>query len=103
VTPHGEYPEYHTSADDLGFVRPHFLADSLRLYLAVHDVLENDAPTGTSTQDGAPTGQARALPFRRRAGSGIRTNGTTMGPHLSDDRHALLDIADRSRLPPFET
>ena len=37
-TPHNEYPEYHTSADDLGLVRPECLADSFGLYLNVLDV-----------------------------------------------------------------
>ena len=27
-SPHGEFPEYHTSADNLDFVRPEYLADS---------------------------------------------------------------------------
>ena len=27
-TPHGQFPEYHTSADNLDFVQPEFLADS---------------------------------------------------------------------------
>ena len=27
-TPYGEYPEYHTSADNVEFIQPQFLADS---------------------------------------------------------------------------
>ena len=41
-TPHGEYPEYHTSADDLHHVRPAELAASYEALLRVVDVLEND-------------------------------------------------------------
>ena len=41
-TPYGRYPEYHTSADNLDFVKPEALAGSLRTYLAVVDVLEGN-------------------------------------------------------------
>jgi hypothetical protein len=41
-TPHGEYPEYHTSADNLSFVSPAHLADSLGTLLEVIDLLESD-------------------------------------------------------------
>jgi aminopeptidase-like protein len=41
-TPHGEYPEYHTSADDLSFVKPAELAESYLAVLEILDVLEND-------------------------------------------------------------
>ncbi len=41
-TPHGEFPEYHTSADDLDFVRPEKLADAFATCLAILDVLEAD-------------------------------------------------------------
>ena len=42
-TPHGRFPQYHTSADDLDFVRPEALAGSLQLYLSVLRILENNA------------------------------------------------------------
>jgi aminopeptidase-like protein len=41
-TPHGEYPEYHTSADDLSFVKPPELAESYLAVLEILDVLEHD-------------------------------------------------------------
>ena len=41
-TPHGEYPEYHTSADDLSFVKPSEVAGSFLAVLEILDVLESD-------------------------------------------------------------
>ena len=40
-TPHGEFPEYHTSADNLEFVKPQFLVESFQLLLSIFDELEN--------------------------------------------------------------
>jgi aminopeptidase-like protein len=99
-TPHGEYPEYHTSADDLGFVRPHFLADSLRLYLDVLDVLENDAPYRNLNPKTEPQLGKRGLyPSVGAQGVGSELMARLWVLNLSDGRHALLDIADRSGLP----
>ncbi|MFN8445479.1 MAG: DUF4910 domain-containing protein [Caldilineaceae bacterium] len=39
-TPHGRFAQYHTSADNLDFVKPQFLAHSYETYLAVFQSLE---------------------------------------------------------------
>ena len=39
---HGEFPQYHTSADDLDFVDPAALAGSLATILSIFDVLEHN-------------------------------------------------------------
>ena len=44
-SPEGEFPEYHSSADDLELISPEQLDDSLEAALAIVDVLENDATT----------------------------------------------------------
>src|SRR5207302_10872687 len=41
-TPHGRFPQYHTSADDLSFVRPEALAGSLDAYLSVLRIVEHN-------------------------------------------------------------
>ncbi len=41
-TPYQRFPEYHTSADNLDFVRPEKLVDSLAKCLAIFNVLEHD-------------------------------------------------------------
>ncbi len=45
-TPYFEFPEYHTSLDDLELVTPQALADSLRMYHRVMETLEAAEPTG---------------------------------------------------------
>src|SRR4029453_15360831 len=41
-TPHGQFPEYHTSADNPDLVRLDALADSLRKCLSIADVLDGN-------------------------------------------------------------
>ena len=43
----GTFPEYHTSADNLDFIRPLALAESLRVCAAILDVLEKTSAIGT--------------------------------------------------------
>ena len=99
-TPHNEYPEYHTSADDLGFVRPEYLADSYGLYLSVLDVVENDERYLNLVPNGEPQLGRRGLyPPIGAQGVGVELMARLWVLNLSDGGHSLLDIADRSGLP----
>jgi aminopeptidase-like protein len=40
---HGTFPEYHTSADNLDFIKPEFLADTLGKALEAFEVIEGNA------------------------------------------------------------
>src|SRR5690606_2726156 len=60
-TPHGEYPEYHTSGDDLALVTPQALEGSLRALLRVVDVLEGDGVDRGTAPFGEPQLGRRGL------------------------------------------
>jgi aminopeptidase-like protein len=100
-TPHGEYPEYHTSADNLDFVTPESLADAYAASLDILDILENDQ----SYENLSPKGEPQL--GRRGLYQGIGGRGALPGSEMallwvlsySDGRHSLLDIADRAGLP----
>lgn len=62
-TPHGEYPEYHTSGDDLNLVCPNALADSLGALLRIMDAFEEAPPPRRETPV-APRYLAQARPAR---------------------------------------
>lgn len=97
-TPHGEFPEYHTSADNLDFVRPEYLADSLKTYLEVLDVLEGNTLYLTTNP--------KCEPQLGKRGLYGTTGGKTHSPvnelamlwvlNQSDGQHSLLDIAELS-------
>ena len=99
-TPPGEFPEGHSSADDLDFVRPEHLADTLRRCLEIVDVLETDATYLSLNPKGEPRLGKRGL-YRS-------VGGTTESPvdelallwvlNLADGGHSLLDMAERSGL-----
>lgn len=100
-TPHGRFPEYHTSADDLNFVRPEALADSLAAYLAVIEVLEHDLTYLNTNPMCEPQLGKRGL-------YGSLGGNTSAAPdemallwalNLSDGEHSLLAIAERADLP----
>ena len=99
-TPHGRYPEYHTSADNLDFVRPECLADSLDTYLAVIDVLENNKKYLNLNPKCEPQlgrrGLYSALGGRKDASQYELAMLWVL--NLSDGSNSLLDIADRACL-----
>jgi aminopeptidase-like protein len=99
-TPHGQYPEYHTSADNLNFVRPQYLAESFSICLSILRVLENNRKYLNQNPKCEPHLGKRGL-YRAIGGqAGGRANELAMlwVLNLSDGHHSLLDIAVRSGL-----
>jgi aminopeptidase-like protein len=95
----GSYPEYHTSADNLEFIRPVQLAESLRVCAAIVDVLEHNRRYVNLNPYCEPQLGRRNL-YRSTGGEAIpaEINARLWVLNLSDGEHSLLDIADRSGL-----
>ncbi len=97
----GTFPEYHTSADNLDFIRPEHLAHSYRMIAAVLEIVERDwRPRSTSPKCEAQLGRRGlygALGGDRE--SAAKSMAFLWILNLADGRHSLLDIAERARLP----
>ena len=91
-TPFGEYPEYHTSADNLDFVRPESLGGQLSAVRAILDILENDAVYVNRNPKCEPQLGKRGL----YSSIGPEELALLWVLNLSDGGHSLLDIAERS-------
>jgi len=96
----GSFPEYHTSADNLDFIKPQALVGSLRVCAAIMDALENNRRYCNLNPYCEPQLGRRGL-YRSTGGDGIdaETNARLWVLNFSDGDHALLDIAERSHLP----
>jgi aminopeptidase-like protein len=97
-SPNGTFPQYHTSADNPGFVTPAALEESLHVLLEVIRVLERDRVFERVDGRGEPQLGRRGL---YRAISGHKDHAEAQMALLwvlnqSDGRHSLLDIAERS-------
>jgi len=97
-TPADEFPEYHSSADDLALVRPEALAEAFRTYVAVLEALERNASFQNLSPKGEPQLGKRGL-YRSVGGGSSREAALLWVLNLSDGEHDLLAIADRSGLP----
>ena len=97
---HGMFPEYHTSADDLGFVSADRLAESLAVVRGIVDVLETNRRYQNLAPDGEPQLGKRGL-YRATGGTNIPDLNLAMlwVLQLSDGRYDLLAIAERAKLP----
>ena len=103
-TPHGRYPEYHTSADDLNLVREGYLENSFINYLNALGVLEGNWKYIATNPKCEPQLGKRGL-YEAIGGQKERAANQMAllwVLNLSDGQHTLLDIAERSDLP-FET
>ena len=96
-SPNGAYPEYHTSADNLDFIRPDCLAESIRVLADLITVLDGNRRMLNLSPKGEPRLGKRGL-----YGS---VGGTAPGDFehallwvlsYSDREHDLLAIAQRS-------
>jgi aminopeptidase-like protein len=96
----GTFPEYHTSADNLDFIRPMSLAGSLHLCTAALDVLEQNRCYVNQNPFCEPQLGKRGL-YRSSGGEsiGIEINARLWVLNFSDGSHSVLDIAERSGLP----
>jgi aminopeptidase-like protein len=97
----GTFAEYHTSADNLDFVRPEHLASSFRMIMDIIDVIETDRILLNLSPKGEPQLGKRGL--YSATGGHKTTPEITMAYlwvlNLADGSHSLLDIARRSGLP----
>jgi aminopeptidase-like protein len=97
----GAFPEYHTSADNLDFIRPEHLASSYALVMRTIELVENNRrPLNLlpkcepqlgrrglfSTFGGDPDGPAKSMAL-------------LWVLNLADGEHCLLDIAERADMP----
>ncbi len=100
-TPHGQYPEYHSSADDLDFVKADSLVWSYARCLEVFDLLEGNRTYMNQNPKCEPQLGRRGL-YRAVAGQQEK-QWTELALfwvlNASDGHHTLLDIAERADLP----
>jgi len=100
---YGQFPQYHTSADNPDFVDAAQLADAFATVLSVFDVLEHDVAYTNLNPKCEPQLGKRGL-YGAMGGSRIPQLEMALlwVLNLSDGRAGLLDIAERSGLP-FDT
>jgi aminopeptidase-like protein len=98
-TPNEEYSENHTSADNLDFVRPAALGESVQQLLGIVEVLERNHRYLNLSPKCEPQLGSRGL-YGQMGGKGGRPfqEAVMWVLNFSDGEHSLLDIAERSRM-----
>jgi aminopeptidase-like protein len=97
---HGTFPEYHTSADDLSFVKAEKLEESYRTILSVVEVLERNSTFVNTNPKCEPQLGRRGLyeGLAGRASPREFEMAMLWVLNLSDGGYDLLRIAERSGL-----
>jgi len=93
----GTFSEYHTSADNLDFIKPESLVRSLEVCAGIMDVLEENRRYRNLNPYCEPQLGRRDL-YRSTGGEsiGLEINARLWVLNFSDGEHSLLDIAERS-------
>lgn len=100
-TPHGEYPEYHSSGDNLDFVKADSLARSFSRCLEAFELLEHNRTYLNQNPKCEPQLGRRGL-YRAVAGQQEKQSkelALLWVLNVSDGHHTLLDIAECANLP----
>lgn len=100
-TPHGQYAEYHTSADNLAFVDPASLVGAVETCLAIAGVLEGNVRYVNQNPRCEPQLGKRGL--YRSVGGESNPAAIELAMlwvlNLCDGTASLLDVAERSGMP----
>jgi aminopeptidase-like protein len=97
-TPHGEYPEYHTSADNLDLVKPQYIQESFNIYLSIIQCLEKNEVYINQLPKCEPQLGKRGL-YNTIGGQydGKSMQMATLWVlNLSDGYHSLLNVSEKS-------
>jgi len=97
---HSQFPQYHSSADNFDVVRHQYLAESFEKYISVIYVLENNRKYLNLIPKGEVQLGKRGLYGMM---GGLQKRPTSEMSllwvlNMSDGKHSLLDISDRSGL-----
>lgn len=93
---HGQFPEYHTSADNLEFVRGAQLAKSFYTLVRVIEILEANRCYQNLFPYGEPQLGKRGVYREMGDADQVKQLAMLWALTLSDGRHTLIDIAERS-------
>jgi aminopeptidase-like protein len=94
---YGEFPEYHTSDDNLRFVTTEALEESLAMYLRVFEALEENLIYTRIDRRCEPCLGRRGLypNLSERTARSLELQRRMWILNLADGQHALIDMAER--------
>jgi aminopeptidase-like protein len=96
----GEFPEYHTSGDDLDFIQEKHLGESYHIVAKILSVLEKDFVYASTMPKCEPHLGKRGLYASGGSEDAVSKNLSNLWVlNLSDGSSSLLDIAERANLP----
>lgn len=97
----GKFLEYHTSGDNLDFITAEHLGHSFEIVASVVDVLEHNRTLSSTNPFCEPQLGRRGLYDHLGGDKAAADRNMSMlwVLNMSDGKHALLDIAERSGLP----
>ncbi|MGQ0697933.1 MAG: DUF4910 domain-containing protein [Panacagrimonas sp.] len=100
-SPHGTFPEYHTSADNLDFVKPFSLVDTLAKCVAVLHAIEHNGTYVNQNPKCEPRLGKRGLykVVGGQHGGMHREMALLWTLSLCDGSRSLLEVAERADLP----
>jgi aminopeptidase-like protein len=99
--PNGEYPEYHSSADNLSLLRPECLGHSLAVLRRIVAVIEGNKVYQSRNPKGEPQLGRRGLyaTVGGQRSASYDQMALLWVLNLADGRHSLLDTAERAGVP----
>ena len=91
---YGEYPEYHTSLDDLSLISPQGLEDSYQLFKECLLLLENNKKYKSIVLCEPQLGKRGLYPTLSTKESGLKVKNMMNLIAYADGEHDLIDIAE---------